>query len=203
MKKSSSLQRLLLIGTLGIVLLCVLIAVPVLRPCQGPSCLSFPNQIRFRTLETYEQSGKVWRGMLAAGPDDSIRLEVVSATKEEAEEFTAIRMTAIRGLFDTSLSPYPGAVSHTIRCDDRYKVFPEQLVSQSGVSMQYFSGYLNSRYQYGICVDDQIAFRVNAAMFYCSSDRQWIFLERIRPVKKSETDNASRDFFQKLRCRTL
>lgn len=201
MKKSPSYPWFIVLGTVSIFFLGAVIGFILTRPCGGPSCLSFPDQTRFRTLETYEHTAKTWRGMLRDG-ERMLRIETVEhVNADEASEFTTIRLASINGLYDTVLSPYPGAVSQTVRCDEQYKPRTRTLTTNAGVPLSTLSGFLNTRLQFGSCVDDQIAYTNHLALFYCRDAHRWVSMELIEPVKSTATDKEIQTFFESVSCR--
>lgn len=168
--------------------------------CLGLSCITFSGQNTFRLKDLYEQSKNVWRGMYTDGTT-MIRLETRSGISQtDAKDYSTMRITLIMGLYDTVQSPYPGAVSQTIRCDDVYKPVVEQLSTEKGMPLTLLSGYLNSRMQFGACVDNEIVYRSDAAFLYCPKRHQWISLERIEPALNHASVAEIRSFFQTLSC---
>lgn len=188
----------LLIATL---LICVGLFYLVFRSaCSGISCVHFPKKAMWNIHEVYENGKKSWRGMLE-NADKRIRLEIVrDVTKTEADEFTKIRLMMIKGLYDTERSPYPGAISATIRCDDIYKPHPEILQTGNGLPITYFTAGLNSRFQYGVCIDSQIVYRSYSGFYYCDDTRVWVHAEMIVPDTKGNTEEAGRAFFRTVTC---
>jgi len=169
--------------------------------CSDVSCVHFPGKAAWSIYEVYENGSKSWRGMLRNG-DRRIRLDIVrKVTKKEADEFTKIRVMMIEGVYDTERSPYPGAISATIRCDDIYKPHPEILQTTGGLPVMYFTAGLNSRFQYGVCVDSQVSYTSYSGFYYCEDTRVWVHAEVIVPVALDTTDEAGRDFFRAVTCR--
>lgn len=172
------------------------------RPaCSGISCVHFPEKAAWSIHEVYENGAKSWRGMLL-NANRRIRLEIVrDATKAEADEFTKIRLMMIEGVYDTERSPYPGAVSATIQCDDVYKPHTEVLQATGGLPVTYFTAGLNNRFQYGVCVDSQITYKSYSGFYYCEDTRVWVHAEVIVPVTIDTTDETGREFFRTVTCR--
>jgi len=167
--------------------------------CRGFSCIAVARGRHWRIRETYESKGNVWRGMMDNG-SDRMRLEVIrGVTQSDADTFTKIRLTTVAGLYDTTLSPYPGAVSATIRCDDMYKPKPQIMKTRDGDALTYFTGYLNDRLQYGSCIDSQVAFVSYAGYLYCPKRSAWFSMEVI--TRKQVTQIGAKDFFRNVSCR--
>lgn len=170
------------------------------RGCRAYSCITLPGFSGWKQDEVYEHTGKIWRGMLSS-ERRLMRLEVVfRVSPAEAAEFTNIRLMAIEGLYDTVQSPYPGAVSATIRCDERYKLHPTVIIAKDGMPVTYASGFLNARMQYGACVDNQLAYAGSIGFFYCAKRQFWVQMEVMTDMNHASTSDESLEFFRSVSC---
>ncbi len=170
------------------------------RPCKGIACIKVPGA-PYRVRDIYEDTGRIWRGLLQSG-DTYMRLETIRAIpSSEAGEYTQLRLAQIEGLFDTAASPYPGAISHTIRCDDAYKPKPVTRTTADGTQVTFFSSFMNSRMQYGVCMDNQITYRSYTGMFHCQKSDVWVSLEMIVPYGSHREPATYEHVFTALACK--
>lgn len=97
----------------------------------------------------------------------------------------------IQSIYDSSFSPYPGAISNEIVCDPK---FIPQLVSVDyrGLVIKYFIVYLSERLTYGVCVDDLARYRAVIAWAYCQTQSELRQLEFIAP--KDAGPEANQEF---------
>ncbi len=191
-----------MIGVLVFLLLSVGIIVWRTRfTCSTYECLLFPDKNLWKIQTVYEKDSKVFRGLLKH-PDYLVRIERVSLLpqQQKADDLTKIRLMQIQGLFDTARSPYPGIITDRIVCDDTYKPNPKILTTTSGIGITYFSAFLNNRLQYGICTDDQIAYKTYTALFSCQQTNDWYSVEIIVPKEKAATDSAYIGLFRQIGC---
>ncbi len=189
-----------------LILVCLLAVVGIIVwktrfTCSTYECLVFPEKNLWKIQTVYEKDSNVFRGLLER-PDYFVRLERVSLLQQQqsADNLTKIRLMQIQGLFDTAQSPYPGVITDRIVCADTYKPNPDILTTASGVGITYFSAFLNSRLQYGICTDDQIVYKVYTALFSCQQTDDWYSVELIVPKGKASSDSAYIGLFRQIGC---
>ena len=168
--------------------------------CNGYSCLVFPDKELWKTIDNYKDDKYLWRGLISH-PNYLIRLYKLGNIKENnAVEFTKITTMKIVGLFDTAQSPYPGEISDKIICSDKFKPKEEEIVSKTGINIHFITSYLNNRLQYGICLENQLVYRVYSGMFYCSNTLEWYQIEIITPLTFATYDNEYKELFNKVDC---
>ncbi len=170
--------------------------------CDKYSCLSFANKEKFTETEQIENTTMSYRGILTKG-DIRIRLEVYSApSKEVAERFTQAKVMQLQGLFEIARSPYPGALSNEVVCEDKFKPSIKD-IDLNGIKTTTITGFLNDRLQYGNCLESQITHIGKTAMFYCESQKKWYYFEVIaKKAKKSDRtlDTETTHLIQSLSC---
>ena len=151
--------------------------------CQGYFCLSFKDINKYKIKELYEDTDKAYRAIIKNG-DLIIRLEVYqNINSETAKKFNQYKIVQMEGLFENIRSPYPGAISDEIACEQKYK--PKvQNMNKNGLDKIYFSGYLNDRLQYGSCIDEQNIYKGYTVLFYCTDQYRWYQFEIIGPINR-------------------
>lgn len=170
------------------------------KPCEGYSCLNFPNKETWKVQEIYQNTDDYWYGLITEDNYD-IRLQNFSSVSpEEADSFTNIAIMKINGLFDTAKSPYAGEISDKIVCPDSLKPEEGEMISDLEVPIHYFASYLNDRLQYGACTESQITHSVFAGIFYCANTSQWYQVELISPLSEKRQLSFYKDLFKGVGC---
>jgi hypothetical protein len=138
-------------------------------------------------LELPPQAAIAWaeaeEGRLSAAvveiDDDRLRLRVLHGLNPtEAEATTAEQRLQIAELFEDRQAPYPGQLSHTLRCPDAYR--PETL-APSGEARLLVRLYANDRMAFGGCSDDLLQYRATIGLFYDPQGERLLRLEYFTP----------------------
>lgn len=178
MKRNKSL-----LAFLGILLL-IGIALGTLiwsrRTCQKLNCLSFPGRENFRLKELYQDDKNIYRALFS-DKTNLLRVNVQSnIDSASAEKYIQGEITRMKALFANAVSPYPGEISNEIVCGKKFT--PElNILNNDGLTMSYFTGYLNQRLVFGACTEDQAIYRGILALFYCPRQNRVFQLEIIVP----------------------
>jgi len=193
--------RLRIIPFIFLALVCAHFLWRILTPsCKTYDCISVSGK-DLDLVDTYEDTGVAWRGLLRSG-DMDIRLKVLhDIPRTQSDEITKIHLTAMLGLYDVALSPYPGAISHTIRCDEQFKPVPKKIVGDANQQVVYFAGFLNARTQYGSCIENQISYRSYAGIVYCEKQKKWVQIELIMLKDSPVSDGDGEGFIQRISCK--
>ncbi len=178
MKRNKSL-----LAFLGILLL-IGIALGTLiwsrRTCQKLNCLSFPGRENFRLKELYQNDKNIYRALFS-DKTNLLRVNIQSNIDSvSAEKYIQGEITRMQALFANAASPYPGEISDEIVCGKKFT--PElNILNNNGLTMSYFTGYLNQRLVFGACTEDQAVYHGILALFYCPQQNQVFQLEIIVP----------------------
>lgn len=180
--------------------ICIVVYMWLQFTCKGYRCISVPDR-HWTLAETYEDTNTSWRGLMRSG-DLMLRMYIIhNVASTQSEEITTIHTASLLGMYDISLSPYPGAISQTIRCDDSFKPNIAKITSDSGQVITYYSGLLNARQQYGACVENQIVYRGFAGMLYCDRLKKWAQIELIVPKDSSWSQEDGMKFIRGIACK--
>ncbi len=168
--------------------------------CRGYACLSFADRQNFREIEQVENTNISYSGTLTKG-SIHVRLEAYLApTQDVAERFTQAKVMQLQGLFEVARSPYPGVLSNEIVCEDKFKPVVKETSLSNGLGATIITGYLNDRLQYGICLDDQIAYIGRTAMLYCNDQKKWYYFEAITKKSDPKANADATHLIQSLKC---
>ena len=169
------------------------------KACNRISCLTFPVLEKGKITDIYEDSRDAFRAMYQTS-EGMMRIAKYShISKEDGATMSKITEMKIEGLFDAARSPYPGPLSDTITCDNKYKPMPHNIKAVD-TSIIVFYGYLNNRLQYGTCVDDQITQKSYNALIYCENQQSWYQLELMVPIQKAKEDQYYFSLFGSIAC---
>lgn len=174
--------------TIILFVICLFLIFIKKNTCKGYLCLSFNEINKYKIKNLYEDSNKAYRVLIENG-NLRIRLETYhNINQETAKKFSQYKIVQMEGLFENSRSPYPGAISDEIACEQKYK--PRiQNMSTNGLDKTFFLGYLNNRLQYGNCTDEQNIYKSYVALFYCQNQNRWYQFEIIAPNNRFNDRN--------------
>ena len=193
-------RKILLLLIIGIICFCIFLAHKYsYLLCNRIRCISLNSISAWREQEIYENNYSRYRALLVA-PSYLIRIEKNSnLSKEDAENLILFDVMQKKGLFDDIINPYTGEISNKISCENRYK--PEvQIIPANDLKVTYYSGWLNDRLQYGVCLDDQLIYKTHNALFYCSNQRSLYHLEFIMAIKDKPEDSYFLNQIQSIKC---
>lgn len=194
-------RRLLFIFGVVLIIFVGYILIKNLFSCNAYRCLVFSGKGSWRTREVYEETQTAWRGLIN-DPRFLVRLEEVrNVDAKSANELTKITVMKLLGLFDSARSPYPGAITNEVVCQDDFKPKGGVFTNTVGVDVSFYTGYLDSRMQYGSCVEDQVAYHGSLGIFYCPNIREWYEVELIAPKGKTEPSDWYKSLFYTVHCR--
>jgi hypothetical protein len=169
--------------------------------CSRLSCISLSSINTWKEQEIYENTSSIYRSLLTAS-GYSIRIEKNSNLSEkDATNLTLVNVMKIKGLFDNARSPYTGAISNEISCENKYK--PEiKEMTVNGIKVTYYIGWLNNRLQYGVCLDDQLTHKAYNALFYCPNQKVLYHLEFIVAIKDNPEDSFFLNQIESIKCQS-
>lgn len=154
------------------------------QQCAGLECISFTRKEKYSIRTLYEDTDKAYRTLLKSG-SITVRVEKYLNTKPiQAQSNNEYKLMQLSSLYEDAKSPYPGALSDRISCDNQYKPVIRAYKS-GGMDIRSYSGFLNDRMQYGGCLREQIAYSSRAVIFYCPGHKAWYHLEFINPIGES------------------
>lgn len=180
---------------LVLLLLCAIPYYLLQKKCEGIECITFENSSLYKLDKEYESNKHIFRGLYKLN-NSFVRSEIRSDfTPEDAQEAVKVQITRTKGLFEDTTAPYPGEISDVIGCTNVYKPVYRSEINKTRVKIDYFEGYLNDRFVLGSCSDDQAAYHVLFAMFYCNKQSKFYQLEYITPAQKGKSYSSSSDSF--------
>lgn len=115
-----------------------------------------------------------------------------------AEVLIQAELTGIEMVYASAFSPYPGVISHSIVCDEKFQpVFFEKEVN--GLNHKYYLLYSNGRFGLGVCSKDLIKYRHLIGWIYCPMARELYKIKYFVPLNRDF--NYVEDFFLSLSCK--
>lgn len=111
--------------------------------------------------------------------DDRLRVRVVHGLDPmQAEGSIAEQRLQIAELFEDRQAPYPGHLSHTLRCPEAF--LPETLEASGSASL-LIRLYANDRMAFGGCSDDLLHYRATIGLFHDPRGQRLLRLEYFAP----------------------
>ncbi|MCL4364071.1 hypothetical protein M1328_02420 [Patescibacteria group bacterium] len=159
------------------------------------------NLNTFKIKNIYQEDKNDFRALYSS-KDDLLRVEVKSNIDQAtADQYITANIAQIKGLFTDALAPYPGVVSDTVSCGQKYQPTFGQTTNKDGLEINYLIAYLNTNLTYGSCNDAQIVYKGFAAYFYCPKNKQAFHLELIVPRKTFESSPKTyEDLLKTIKC---
>lgn len=132
-----------------------------------------------------------------------LRVETQSLPDEfSASQYISANISQVKGLFADSLAPYPGIISKTITCEEKYQPIFKTYTTPEKLEISYFSAYLNNNLTYGSCTEDQAINKGISAFFYCPKNKLAYHLELISPVKDFESSLTTfQSMIESIKCK--
>ena len=195
MKKSGKIIALLIL----IVIVLVYFTIKS-SACSDLDCIYFPGKENWKLVEIYVNSKKAWKGLFGV-QDGYVRVEKnVVDSPQYAEEFTNTRLMQVQSIFDKARSPYPGAISDEIECQEKFKPVEKEITTGTGITLTYYREYLNNRLVIGTCIDEDVEYIGYVAIFYCHESSEWYQMEIIKPSEKRGLEEDYISLFKEIRC---
>ncbi len=114
-------------------------------------------------LRAERSEGRLRSALVGIG-EDRLRIRVSEELDSAAAEALVNESRAlIENLFADRQAPYPGQLSHTLRCPERY--LPVE-VAPRGPALAMLRLFANSRLAFGGCSDDLLRYSATVAFFY-------------------------------------
>lgn len=168
-----------------------------LTKCKGLACVTFDGKENYKVKTIFEENKKAYRAVWSTGKTQ-LRIEkYLNISEDEAASFNEYKSMQIASLYEDAKSPYPGVLSDRISCEGKYKPIFKK-ISDDSLNKETYSGYLNARMQFGSCIQDQLVYESNAAIFYCKSQKAWYQLEFISPINQKPSN--IQHTIQSIRC---
>ena len=169
-------------------------------PCSTP-CIAMDSFQNFQIKELYQNDATGYKALYTLG-DEALRIEMrPNTTNREAQQSTQTQLTRLKSLYINAKSPYPGAASDEIVCNDALKpvfITPKNTDATSAYAIVYY----NDRFTLGGCTKNQLVYRGIFSFLYCPNRKQLYQIELIAPTN---TFNQSVSHYEtiahSIRCR--
>ncbi|MAE71442.1 MAG: hypothetical protein CME06_13365 [Gemmatimonadetes bacterium] len=116
-----------------------------------------------RVLKAEQGEGELVMALISVA-EDRLRIRVSEhLDRAEATELVQQSRAMIENLFMDRQAPYPGQLSHSLRCPDRF--LPREIDS-SDSALLMLRLFANDRLTFGGCSEDLLRYRATLAFFY-------------------------------------
>lgn len=160
------------------------------------SGIAFSDREKYVLKETYENSQQKFRGLYELN-NKFVRLELdKNIDKEQADNLVKLKLEKFFKLFDNEIAPYPGEVSTVTACSDnlRPKAFKVNTVN-------FYTGFLNSRQQFGSCDKDRLMYHGLITYLYCTKNKTLYQVEYFFDKGMTNQEREIENFVSSLKCR--
>ena len=131
-------------------------------------------------LRAEAKEGRLQTALAAIG-DDRLRVRVFDDHDSSSAQALSSDMRAqLLNLFGDRQAPYPGQLSQTLTCPERFLPVELETSGDMLLQMQFFA---NERFGYGGCDESLLAYRSTMALFYFPGSGQFFQLEYFEPVE--------------------
>ena len=139
-----------------------------------------------KTMETRKVSGLSLTNIEAENNGVLLRLELVGGMNEKlANLYLEEKKVGIESLFLTQPAHYPGIITREVECSEKFQ--PEKgTINETA----YYIMYANSRFSYGVCVPDLVAYRSIVGLRYCRDQKVFVEAEFFFPPETFDKDRA-------------
>lgn len=154
--------------------------------------LVFENSERFRITEQYIRQRQDTTILSATTQDGDIviKIELIqNIDSVAAQAFIDERKFAILSLYQSIASAYPGAVTHTVSSPEAFR--PEVVdISIHNIETPIYLLWSNSRFNYGVTMEDLAHYRAALMLYYHPEQRVMIRLDLYIPKAEFERDKV-------------
>ncbi len=159
------------------------------------SGIYFLDQKKYKLNDVYENSSEAFRGLYQFD-NDYVRLEINKKIEaKDADSLIKTKANQFQKLFQNDIAPYPGEVSNVTGCADEFK--PREVYINNNL---FFKAYLNSRYQFGSCIKDQLVYQGAIGYIYCQKNKSMYQIEYFLDKNSSDINKKIDDFISSLKC---
>ncbi|MEK6916200.1 MAG: hypothetical protein AABW92_00495 [Nanoarchaeota archaeon] len=93
-------------------------------------------------------------------------------TFNQSKNYVSDKLFFVRSLYREINSPYPGQLSNKIACAEEFHPIEVEYSP-----FNYYTLYANNRFVYGVCTNDEIAYKSILYYHYCEEDKELYQLE--------------------------
>lgn len=145
--------------------------------CHNLRCISMSHTNSYQLQELYSDTPDIYRALFSKDKN-RIRIEARRVPKASSMQQMNESVTRIKAMFENAPAPYPGELSNTVVCDQKFIPTYEE-IHENNTPISLFVGYLNNRLTFGSCSQNQAVYRDALAFIYCPAQSLLIRLELI------------------------
>ena len=113
-----------------------------------------------------------------------IKIKILNnTTLKQAKNYISDKIFVINSIYREINSPYPGALSNRIECEEKFK--PKTM---ENVPFDYYILYASERFTYGVCSWDLIKYKSVIYYTYCKETKNLYQIELFIPVDKGTSN---------------
>ena len=142
----------------------------------------------YKIIEYKNIQGDPIKEIFTTNEKDIIKIQVITGlSDEQAVQYIMNQRYLVDNLFNEQNIPYPGMLSNTLKCPEKYhpKIEEKQRKDSRGV---FYYLYANDRLTFGGCAEDILEYSVVLAFIYCKEKNEVYQIEYFTP-KDNPTQN--------------
>jgi hypothetical protein len=134
-------------------------------------------------LRAEAKEGRLQTALAAIG-EDRLRVRVFDDhDPASAQKLSSDMRAQFLNLFGDRQAPYPGQLSQTLTCPERFLPVELETSNSMLLQMQFFA---NARFGYGGCDESLLAYRSTMGLFYFPESRLFFQVEYFEPAQEDE-----------------
>lgn len=157
--------------------------------------LNFKDYSSYKIIEEYEDTDKVFRALYK---NDNSFLKIDKTKNIEKGDFENLKNDKTKKfleIYNNNISPYPGELSNVSTCNK--DLMPIEVNTNNNI---FYKTYLNNRFQFGTCVEEQLKYKVILGYIYCEDKKEFYQIEYFIDKSRENSDEVLNDFVKSIKC---
>ena len=174
--------------------LLIIVLLLMVNKLSNKSGIYFSDKEKYQLQETYEKTSEIFRGLYQFDKN-YVRLEINrNIDSQQASLLIKTKANKFEQLFQNDMAPYPGEVSKVTTCNEEYK--PKSVLVNGNL---FYKAYLNSRNQFGSCIEEQLPYRGVIGYIYCSKEKYLYQIEYFLDKNSIDGEQKINNFISNLK----
>ena len=131
-------------------------------------------------IRVQQSQGRLARLVVGFGNDRLVLRVSEGIDSAKAKSLVKEERFMIEHLFEDRQAPYPGQLTNTLRCPDRFR--PKDVEAKAG-ALALFTAYANDRLSFGGCSEDLVRYHATIGFFYEEASERLVRAEYFAAVE--------------------
>lgn len=157
--------------------------------------INFLDINKYKIVETYENSNNKLRVMYEYN-NNFLKIDLdKNINIKDSESFKNEKVKNFLDIYKNNIAPYPGELSNVSICNKEF--MPEEIIVNN---VLFYKAFLNNRYQFGSCVEDQLKYKGVKGFLFCKNKNEFYQIEYFVDKKTLDIDKKINDFINSIKC---